>query len=393
MRETDVAIIGGGLAGSVTAAMLGQRGIKAVVVDPHETFPEDFRCEKFDASQLELLAQTGFAGNVLAKAAAPLGELWIAHGARILEKKAGDQYSFAYDAMVNAVRQEIGGSASLMVGKVNAVETGEEMQRIVLAGGEEIRARLVVIANGLNTGIRDVMGLDRTILSPAHSISIGFDFKPVGRDRFPFSGLTYYSPRMSDRVAYITTFPIPGTMRANLFVYRDMRDPWLREMRHQPMAALEAALPGFREALGDFEVTGFVKIRPVDLYQTNNCRRPGMVLIGDAFNTACPAAGTGTNKVLNDAVQLASVHVPAWLSTPGMGGEKIAAFYDDPVKRAVDEASLEKAWRLRSMSTDTGLAWQARRWIRRNRRRAFGALREARGRLALGGLRPAGGHS
>jgi 2-polyprenyl-6-methoxyphenol hydroxylase-like FAD-dependent oxidoreductase len=34
MADTDVAIIGGGLAGSTAAAMLGRKGISAVLVDP-----------------------------------------------------------------------------------------------------------------------------------------------------------------------------------------------------------------------------------------------------------------------------------------------------------------------------------------------------------------------
>ena len=48
MRETDVAIVGGGLAGSTAAAMLGRAGIPAVLIDPHPTYPPDFRCEKLD---------------------------------------------------------------------------------------------------------------------------------------------------------------------------------------------------------------------------------------------------------------------------------------------------------------------------------------------------------
>ena len=35
VHSTDVAIIGGGLAGSLAAAMLGRAGIDAILVDPH----------------------------------------------------------------------------------------------------------------------------------------------------------------------------------------------------------------------------------------------------------------------------------------------------------------------------------------------------------------------
>jgi 2-polyprenyl-6-methoxyphenol hydroxylase-like FAD-dependent oxidoreductase len=39
MRQTDIAIVGGGLAGSTAAAMLGRMGVSAVLVDPHEIYP------------------------------------------------------------------------------------------------------------------------------------------------------------------------------------------------------------------------------------------------------------------------------------------------------------------------------------------------------------------
>ena len=46
MRYTDIAIVGGGLAGSIAAAMLGRAGISAVLIDPHPVYPPDFRVEK-----------------------------------------------------------------------------------------------------------------------------------------------------------------------------------------------------------------------------------------------------------------------------------------------------------------------------------------------------------
>ena len=46
MRYTDIAIIGGGLAGSTAAAMLGRAGIPTLVIDPHETYPFDFHASK-----------------------------------------------------------------------------------------------------------------------------------------------------------------------------------------------------------------------------------------------------------------------------------------------------------------------------------------------------------
>ena len=50
---------------------------------------------------------------------------------------------------------------------------------------------------------------------------------------------------------------------------------------------------------------------------TEVCRKAGVVLIGDAFATSCPAAGTGARKVLTDVERLCNVYVPKWLATPG----------------------------------------------------------------------------
>jgi hypothetical protein len=45
-----------------------------------------------------------------------------------------------------------------------------------------------------------------------------------------------------------------------------------------------------------------------------------------------------------------------------MGADKIAAFYDDPVKQACDADSAARAFYARSLAIDSGILWQARRW-------------------------------
>jgi 2-polyprenyl-6-methoxyphenol hydroxylase-like FAD-dependent oxidoreductase len=241
---------------------------------------------------------------------------------------------------------------------------------------------LIVLANGLNIGLRHTLGMTRKVISECHSISIGFDAKPTDRPKFEFPALTYYSERPTDRTPYITLFPIGAAMRANLFVYRDMGDPWLRRFREAPQETLYAALPGLRKLMGEFEVTDRVQIRPVDLYVTTGYRQPGIVLVGDAFATSCPAAGTGARKALTDVERLCNFHVPRWLATPGMGEEKITAFYDDTVKRVCDELSLEKAYDLRAITLDSGWAWGTRRWVKFVGQSSRGVLRRAYDRLA-----------
>jgi 2-polyprenyl-6-methoxyphenol hydroxylase-like FAD-dependent oxidoreductase len=384
MKNTDIAIIGGGLAGSTAAAMLGRAKIPAVLIDPHQTYPFDFRVEKISGDeQLDRFYQTGIADSVL-RSATHDGENWIARFGYLLDRKPSRQYGIMYDALIAAVRAEIAAPAELIYAKVTDVSTSAERQKLTLSNGETISARLVVLANGLSIGLRHKLGVERQVLSANHSISIGFDMAPLGRPAFEFPALTYFSEWTKERVAYVTLFPIENRMRANLFVYREVDDPWLREMRKNPVETMNAALPNLRRITGDYAVTGDVKIRSADIYVSTGYRQAGVVLVGDAFAATCPVTGTGTDKVFTDVAQLCNVHIPAWLATEGMGTEKIASFYDDPVKQACDAWSIAKGISFRKVSIENGLYWRAQRWARFLAWLGEGALRRMRNGIGAG---------
>lgn len=383
MRYTDIAIVGGGLAGSTAAAMLDRAGIAAILIDPHPVSRPDFRVEKLSGhQQLERFRKTGLADAVL-RSATHDGENWIARFGILLDRKPSQQFGIMYDALVNAIRAEIAAETEVIHAKAVAIRTSAERQKLTLSNGVEISARLVVLANGLNVGLRHTLGIERKTVSPCHSISLGFDMAPVGRSAFDFPALTYFSERSNDRIPYLSLFPVGNTMRANLFVYREPDDPWLRQMRQAPEQTLTASLPKLRKLTGNFKVTGEIKVRPADLCVSIGHHQPGVVLAGDAFATSCPVTGTGTDKVFTDVSQLCNVHIPNWLSSDGMSEHKIAAFYDDPVKQECDAWSAAKAWSFRSVTIDDGIYWRAQRWARFIAGSGGGALRRMRNRPAL----------
>ena len=80
----------------------------------------------------------------------------------------------------------------------------------------------------------------------------------------------------------------------------------------------------------------------------------------------------------------AGTHLPQWLATPGMGADKIAAFYADPLKLAVDKASLNASMMGRRSAIDQGLYWRVRRIVGKLRRLIADARAEARVRLRCG---------
>jgi 2-polyprenyl-6-methoxyphenol hydroxylase-like FAD-dependent oxidoreductase len=377
MRYTDVAIVGGGLAGSTTAAMLGRAGVSALLIDPHRIYPPELRCEKLGGDQLDLLRKTGLAETTL-RATTLDGEVWEARFGYVVAKKPSDQHGILYDTLVNTMRAQIPPGVETIFTKVSSISNSGERQQVSLSNGEQVSARLVVLANGLNIGLRTMLGIERQVISSCHSITLGFDVEPVGRAAFDFPALTYWPRRAGARMAYLSVFPIGGKMRVNFMVYRDMTDPWLVEFRKAPEAAMCALMPRLQRMMGDFKVSGPIKIRPADLCTTSGYLQPGIVLVGDAFSTSCPAAGTGTTKVFTDVGRLCNVYIPKWLATEGMDAQKIAQFYDDPEKQACEARCVEKAYHLRSLSTDNGLSWRAQRWARFLARLAQGTLRAIR---------------
>jgi 2-polyprenyl-6-methoxyphenol hydroxylase-like FAD-dependent oxidoreductase len=363
MRYTDVAIVGGGLAGSAAAAMLGRAGIPAVLIDPHTVYPPELRCEKLGGDQLDLLRKTGLADATL-RATTLDGEVWEARFGHVVTKKPSDQHGVMYHTLVNTLRAQIPFGVEMICAKASGISNSRERQQIALSNGEEISARLVVLANGLNVGLRHRLGVDRHVISECHSITLGFDVAPVGRPAFPFPALTYWPKRSSSRMAYLSIFPIGTAMRANLMVYRELGDPWLSAFRRAPEQTMLDTMPGLRDMMGEFRVSLPVKMRPADLYVARGHLQPGMVLVGDAFSTSCPAAGTGATKVFTDVERLCNAYVPQWLTTDGMDVQKIEAFYNDPIKMACEARCLAKAYHLRSLSIDNGLSWRAQRWAR-----------------------------
>jgi 2-polyprenyl-6-methoxyphenol hydroxylase-like FAD-dependent oxidoreductase len=295
---------------------------------------------------------------------------------RLIDRKPSGRAGILYHDLVNTVRREIPANVRHIATKVTGVSSGAGRPLIALATGEEIAPRLAILATGLNPGLCEMLDIRREVLSPCHSISIGFDIKASEGQAFAFPALTVFPERPGQAMAYLTIFPVPGGLRANLFVYWGMDDARLRKFRHHPMEALLDLIPTLACFTGPFTIEGQVSIRPVDLVRVSEPQRPGIVLVGDAYSTSCPAAGTGANKVLTDVQRLCSTYIPAWLNNESIGAADVAAFYADPVKVQCEAESLQKAMWLRRISTGTSVGWRCWRGARFVAQTALGRLRD-----------------
>ena len=363
MRDrVDVAIVGGGLAGSALAAVLSRAGRSVALCDLHAAYPADFRAEKLTADQASRLTRLGF-GEALQRVATPIDELAIARFGRIVERRPNRELAIDYGDLVNALRAAVP-AAALRIGRVTGIDAtqvgGTSASLVRLGDGHTIEARLAVVATGLGRGLVEGLRIRRTIVESEHCLAIGFDLalaQPAARRQ----ALTYHGERLADRSAYLTLFPLGPRWRANLFVYRRHGEDWAAAFRAHPAEAIRAMMPGLVPILGDFEVVGRPVLRPIALHVTENPVRDGLVLVGDAFATTCPTGGTGVDKVLTDVERLSAL-APDWLAAGDTSAAAVARFYDDPAKRACDANARRMIAYARAMALDPGLTWTARRW-------------------------------
>lgn len=358
--ETDVAIIGAGLAGSLARAILVRAGYRVALIDKRVVPPDEFRVEKIGGRQVDIFRRLGFMENVEA-AASPYDRVLNIKDGRLVDVSVGRAYGLLYSDLVGMARGLMPDQSGLLIDQVTDVSCSDDRQHLTLASGKQVTSRLVILATGMAGALAFNLGIKRRMIAPRHSVSFGFTIARPDNAPFEFEALTCYGERTADGIDYLSLFPVSSGMRANLFMFRDPTDPVMRELRRDTKRTLLRMMPGLEPYLGDFHVAGQVQSWVMDLSVAEGHLQPGVVLIGDAFQTNCPAAGTGVSRLLVDVERLCADYVPRWLATDGMDTEKISQFYFDRDKLAADRHSLQMARFRQAMTSNTEATWHVRR--------------------------------
>jgi len=354
-----VAIIGAGIAGALLALKLARDGVSVAVVEATPAYKSDFRCEKLGPRQLKLLEELGLT-DAIRPTVAP--------------KELSNEVGFRYEGLVNTVRSCWPDNVHLIVDRVSdlgKLGEGDEERRILISPqGHIVSARLVVLASGMSRKLNNILGLTRRVVREHQSVCVGFSLKRKDNAPLAPENFIHWGERTGDKFGYVSAFPVGENMRLNLHSYHSANDPWLEEVRSDPIAATLKIAPGLAAKFADLEAIGRVEACAVGLYRTQGVEQPGLVVIGDAYQNSCPGTSFGVTRVLTD-IQRLCAHLPDWLATPGMGSEKIATYYADPIKRSADREGLQRAYRDRSVAVKTDPFWRAYRFAHRLKGRAL----------------------
>jgi 2-polyprenyl-6-methoxyphenol hydroxylase-like FAD-dependent oxidoreductase len=206
--SSEIIVVGAGLAGSTLAAVLGQLGRRVILVDSRSACPPVFKAEKIDVRQVQLLRKFGLLERLL-EHSFRWNEVRLGYDGHIFKTIRVEQYGINYADMVNALRAKMPPAVDCRRGQVELIANSEHMQRVRLSGGEELTARLVVLASGVSGGLEANLGLRRRVVRRDQSLVLGFDVAASLAQPFAFDSVAYYSVQPVDAHRLSDAFQVP----------------------------------------------------------------------------------------------------------------------------------------------------------------------------------------
>lgn len=289
--DSDVVVIGAGPAGAASALFAARRGRRVVILDK-QAFPRDKPCgEGLMPSGRPPLRELGLEDLVTASGAPPLNGVTfglpdqspaVAPFPRHDEEQAGlGIRRLDFDArLVEALSREPHVELRLRV-EARDVTRDHPMPTVITSAGE-IRARHVVVAEGLRSSIRHRLGW--TVgPRPPHRYGIVAHWKmdaPVD----PWVRITF------DRGLEVYEGPVAGNQRmVGLLCYQDR----MAEFGGRLEARYREIAYGLRPELRHADLIGSVSAVGPFWYRASTVADRGIFLVGDAAGFTDPITGEG----------------------------------------------------------------------------------------------------
>ncbi|PZO88804.1 MAG: ubiquinone biosynthesis protein [Micavibrio aeruginosavorus] len=335
--ETDVAIIGGGPAGCCLAALLAANGVNAICIDredPAKAAPSNFDGRTMAVSfGSRRVIEAADAWDHMEKSASPIRDIDILDGGgpTLLTFLSDDVEQDAFGWVIENRILRTSLYAALAAKKnvthlapagVQGFSHADDYVTVHLEDGRDVRAKLVVGADGKHSFTREQMGIgtrgwDYGQKALVCIVSHTNPHNQMAIEDFRSEGPLAILPLLDDA---------NGNHRSTIV--------WTEEAHTKNSAAqwdedtFNAALrERFPASYGDVKLAGPRFSYPLTLSHAHSYIGRRMVLVADAAHAIHPIAGQGLNLGLRDVAELAELVIGAQRSGQDIGSNELLSKY------------------------------------------------------------------
>jgi 2-polyprenyl-6-methoxyphenol hydroxylase-like FAD-dependent oxidoreductase len=311
---TGCCIAGGGPAGMMLGYLLARAGVEVMVLEKHADFLRDFRGDTIHPSTLEVMHELGLLEEFLKRPHQELHELvgLIGEDRVVLADFSHlptrchfiafmPQWDFL-DFLADEAKTYPNFRLEMQAEVTDLVEDRDTVTGVrakVPDGTLDVRADLVVGADGRHSAVRDLAGLE------VDDLGAPMDVLWLRLSKKPEDGSV-----------------VLGRIQAGrLFVMLDRGDYWqcafvipkggFAELRRCGLPAFRQAIVELNPALASRvrEIASWeeVKLLTVRVDRLKRWYKPGVLCIGDAAHAMSPVGGVGINLAVQDAVAAANI--------------------------------------------------------------------------------------
>ncbi|WAF86127.1 2-octaprenyl-3-methyl-6-methoxy-1,4-benzoquinol hydroxylase [Metapseudomonas otitidis] len=338
--QADLIIVGAGMVGSALALALKDSGLDILLIDgsPLSVKPFDAeaafepRVSALSAASQRILDRLGAWPGVVARRASPYGEMqvWDGTGTGAIHFSAASVHADVLGHIVeNRVVQDAlleplhdSGIGLMPNARLEHLRHSGDDWLLTLVDGRQLRAPLVIAADGANSAVRRLAGCATREWDYLHhaivtSVRCEQPNRRTAWQRFTDDGPLAFLPL--DR---------QGDEHWCSIVWSVTPEEAERLMALDDEAFCSALGEAFEHRLGRVEHSDPRLCIPLRQRHAKRYVEPGLALIGDAAHTIHPLAGQGVNLGFLDAAVLAEVLLHAHARGERLADEKVLSRFE-----------------------------------------------------------------
>lgn len=338
--QADLIIVGAGMVGSALALALKDSGLDILLIDgsPLSVKPFDAeapfepRVSALSAASQRILDRLGAWPGVVARRASPYGEMqvWDGTGTGAIHFSAASVHADVLGHIVeNRVVQDAlleplhdSGIGLMPNARLEHLRHSGDDWLLTLVDGRQLRAPLVIAADGANSAVRRLAGCATREWDYLHhaivtSVRCEQPHRRTAWQRFTDDGPLAFLPL--DR---------QGDEHWCSIVWSVTPEEAERLMALDDTAFCSALGEAFEHRLGRVEHSDPRLCIPLRQRHAKRYVEPGLALIGDAAHTIHPLAGQGVNLGFLDAAVLAEVLLHAHARGERLADEKVLSRFE-----------------------------------------------------------------